>query len=245
MFGWRGRIGMMIPANNTVIEPEMALLAPEGVTCHATRMVSSRTGTASIEGLHHLVSCVDRAAEELSVPGMDVYVYGCLSTSMAVPGWDREFREKVAKWSDRPAITALEATCTALSAFGLTETAVLCPYGPELQSLAGEAFARWGIHLAAMRSLEVTGLRAVCRVDPGLVYQEARRLAAESAAPALCILATDLTTIPILTQLEEDLKVPVVSTNQALAWAALGLMQVACEPPLGGSLFQHDFIRKK
>ena len=110
MFGWRAKIGMMIPTNNTVIEPEMAYFAPDGVTFHATRMVSSRTGTASIEGLHNLVSCVDRASEELSITGVDSVLYGCLSTSFAVEGWDQQFQEKTAAWMPTPAITALEAT---------------------------------------------------------------------------------------------------------------------------------------
>ena len=67
MYGWRARIGAMIPTNNTVIEPEIAAMAPEGVTFHVTRMVSSRTGRGSVEGLLNLVKSVDRAAEELAL----------------------------------------------------------------------------------------------------------------------------------------------------------------------------------
>ena len=40
-YGWRARVGILLPSNNTVLEPEMASVVPEGVTFHATRMVSS------------------------------------------------------------------------------------------------------------------------------------------------------------------------------------------------------------
>ena len=241
MFGWKGRIGMLIPTNNTVIEPEMALLAPEGVTYHTTRMISSRTGSASIEGLHNLVSNVDRAAEELSITGVDAFLYGCLSTSFAVENWDREFTEKVAVWSSKPAITALSATCAALKAFGLTRTTVLCPYGESLKQLAAGAFKHHGITLDSVHSINVTGLQAVCRVPEDTIFRSAREVVRNTEASSLCILATDLTTVPIIAALEEELGIPVVSTNQALSWASQNLIGVSPDTPLGGNLFQYNF----
>ena len=35
MYGWRGRIGVIIPADNAVMEPDFHRLAPEGVSAHA------------------------------------------------------------------------------------------------------------------------------------------------------------------------------------------------------------------
>jgi len=242
MFGWRAKIGMMIPTNNTVIEPEMAYLAPEGVTFHATRMVSSRTGTASIEGLHNLVSCVDRASEELSITGVDSVLYGCLSTSFAVEGWDDQYPEKTGVWMSTPAITALEATCLAIKSYGITDVAVLCPYGEALQKLAAGAFARHGLNVKTLESINVTGLRAVCSVPERDVYQAAKKMD-KAGAPLLCILATDLSTATIINELEHDLGMPVVSTNQALCWASLHLAGVHESTPQGGSLFTHEFKR--
>lgn len=242
MFGWRAKIGMMIPTNNTVIEPEMAYFSPDGVTFHATRMVSSRTGTASIEGLHNLVSCVDRASEELSITGVDSVLYGCLSTSFAVEGWDQQFQEKTAAWMPTPAITALEATCLAIKSFGVSEAAVLCPYGEALQQLAASAFARHGLKITTLKSINVTGLRAVCGVPERDVYRAAREMD-KCGAPLLCILATDLSTATIIRQLESDLAMPVVTTNQALCWATLNLAGVHDTVPRGGSLFANRFVR--
>ena len=38
MYGWRGRIGLMVPTGNSVMEPEFHRMAPAGVTTHANRV---------------------------------------------------------------------------------------------------------------------------------------------------------------------------------------------------------------
>ncbi len=38
MYGWRGRIGLMVPTGNSVMEPEFQRMAPDGVTTHANRV---------------------------------------------------------------------------------------------------------------------------------------------------------------------------------------------------------------
>src|SRR3712207_6730781 len=38
MYGWRGRVGVVLPADNTVVEPEFARVLPDGVTAHAVRL---------------------------------------------------------------------------------------------------------------------------------------------------------------------------------------------------------------
>jgi maleate cis-trans isomerase len=230
----------MIPTNNTVIEPEISALAPNGVTFHVTRMVSSRTGQGSVEGLFNLVNSVDRAAEELSITGVEAVVYGCLSTSFAVADWEEEFPRKVARWTSVPAITAFGATCAALHRQEVSKVALLCPYGSELQEKAFPAFSRAGFEIVTLTSLDVTGLRDVCNVSPELVYRTARQMNIKNA-DALCILATDLPTVPVLPVLEQDLNLPVVSTNQALLWAALGLLRLPTREVLCGGIFQKAY----
>lgn len=38
MYGWRARIGLLIPSVNTVVESEFSKILPEGVSIHGTRM---------------------------------------------------------------------------------------------------------------------------------------------------------------------------------------------------------------
>ena len=38
MFGWRARIGVLVPPGNPTVEPEFYRMAPEGVTIHFARL---------------------------------------------------------------------------------------------------------------------------------------------------------------------------------------------------------------
>ncbi len=49
MFGWRARLGFLVPPGNPTIEPEMMQLAPRGVSLHFTRMVA-HGATGSLQG---------------------------------------------------------------------------------------------------------------------------------------------------------------------------------------------------
>ena len=40
MYGTRAKIGLIIPSNNTVIEPELAAMCPPGVTVHGNRILT-------------------------------------------------------------------------------------------------------------------------------------------------------------------------------------------------------------
>ena len=37
MYGWRARLGVLVPSGNVAIEPEFGLMTPEGVACHYHR----------------------------------------------------------------------------------------------------------------------------------------------------------------------------------------------------------------
>ena len=39
MYGWRGRIGLLVPSTNFAVEPEFNRAVPEGVSIHAARCV--------------------------------------------------------------------------------------------------------------------------------------------------------------------------------------------------------------
>jgi maleate cis-trans isomerase len=45
MYGWRGRIGLLVPSINTTMETEFWRIAPEGVSVHTARIAGGREGT--------------------------------------------------------------------------------------------------------------------------------------------------------------------------------------------------------
>jgi maleate isomerase len=54
---------------------------------------------------------------------------------------------------------------------------------------------------------------------------------------AVCLLATDMQTFPIIEPIERELGLPVVTSNQALLWASLRALGVTDKIPGMGRLF--------
>ena len=63
IYGDRGRIGFLIPANNTVLEAECAHFLPNGVTAHFSRIATYRT--FSINEAQNIESRHDLAVEQI------------------------------------------------------------------------------------------------------------------------------------------------------------------------------------
>ena len=79
MYGWRARIGLLVPSVNTTIEPEFWQLAPAGVSVHSARMDVGGQGTP--EAVRNMEQVAKRAASEVGMTRPDVVVYGCTSGS--------------------------------------------------------------------------------------------------------------------------------------------------------------------
>ena len=49
MYGWRARLGILVPSQIIAIEPEFDLVVPEGVSCHYHRFSFAATGKEDVE----------------------------------------------------------------------------------------------------------------------------------------------------------------------------------------------------
>lgn len=231
MYGWRAKLGLLIPANNTVIEPELQSSLPEGVSLHATRMIVEVPFDG--DALIRMEQNAARGIQELTLSQTDVQVYACMATSL-VKGraWTDEFAQRLhGSSSDTAMLTAAGATMEALRALRAKRVAVLSPYPSTIHPLLQPFFGAYGLDVTANLNLELSGYVEVTQQDPKRIYRKAREMQVEGAE-ALCILATDLPTFPIIEQLERDLGLPVVSTNQAILWQAL--REAGIHDPLDG-----------
>lgn len=220
--GWRARIGLVVPANNTVIEPEINAQRRPGISYHVARVIGAKRGSSSVESLRRIVDGVAPALESLAIAGVDGVVYACLSTSLANPGWEEHFSELARDAVGVPAVTAYAATLAAMRSCGDRRWLIVSPFGHDVQQLVHAAFTRDGIDVVDTRSLDVPGLQEVCRVPPTRVYRFVRGAveACGDAVDAVAVLATDLQTASVYDALTVDLGRDVVTTNRAIEDAA-------------------------
>lgn len=221
-YGWRGRIGLILPSVNLVMEPEFNRMAPEGVSIHASRVLV--TGKPSVEGYMSMAEATARAAEELATAEPDVVAYGC--TSGSIVGGDEAITRRIQEVvGATPVVTTATAVVEALRAIGLTRIAVATPYvkfvnEEEKRYLEGHGFQVTRILGLELGDADPLERRMIQRQPPSVAYRIARE-ACTPDADGVFISCTGFATVPIIEQLELDLGKPVVTSNQATFWAAL------------------------
>jgi maleate cis-trans isomerase len=235
LYGQRAKIGLVIPSNNTVIEPELWAMRPDGVTVHGNRILT-RGNTP--EGIFEMEKSAERAVNELRAGQMSVIVYACLATSL-VKGlaWTRDVATKITADTGAAASTAATATFEALQALGVRKVAVASPYPDRIQALLPPFIAEFGLDLVSTRHLGIQNSLELWKV-PGEQVRSFARSVDVQQAEAVCIVATDLPTIAEIAPLERELGKPVVTTNQAILWKALTLAGIADSIPGYGMLLE-------
>ncbi|MBC7803790.1 MAG: hypothetical protein H7Y16_07920 [Candidatus Parcubacteria bacterium] len=235
LYGHRAKIGLVIPSNNTVIEPELWAMRPNGVTVHGNRILT-RGNTP--EGIVEMERSAERAVNELHAGQMSVMVYACLATSL-VKGlsWTRQVAAKITADTGVRASTAATATFEALQELGIHRIAVASPYPERIQALLPPFIAEFGLELVSARNLGIQNSLELWKI-PGAEVRAFARSVDAPHAEALCIVATDLPTIGEIAALERELGKPVVTTNQAILWKALTLAGVPDPVPGFGMLLE-------
>ena len=231
----RHKIGLIVPANNTVIEPELWSLSLPDVAFYATRIMAkgNLTGAAVLQ----MEETVDRAVDELVATGVDVIVYADMVTTFIM---DRNWNEiRTAEIADRaaiPCVSAWTALRDALERLNITRFAVGTPYPADIHDLVSNYFTDKGYVITADATLDVLSMREVAKVKPGSIVRVARSIS-PAPAEAVVFLATDLHTFDILDQMENELALPVLSSNQTILWAALKTIEYSGEANGPGRVF--------
>lgn len=220
MYGSRLRIGVIAPANNAVIEPELNRRLPDGVALLATKLQGS-TGEMAEGNIVAMESTTERAVRMLEVADVGVLVYACMGTAL-VKGvaWSDQLREEMRALTRAQVVTAAQLTMDALRQLGIRRVAIATPYPALLQPKVRPYFEAHGFEVVSERHLGVSNVREVGTYGPEAAYDLVRSLDV-SRAEGVCILATDFRTFEALDRLERELGKPVVSTNQAILWGSL------------------------
>lgn len=240
-YSYRAKLGLIVPPTNTVNEAEWARVLPEGVTHHAVRMpIHLDHGTP--EGRRALVADVVAKVGELSQARVDVVAYACTAGSMVSPR--HALAREVEAEAKVPLVTTAASIVDALAALGAKRVSIATPYHDALNEHERHFLAENGIETLAIAGL---GLGANGPVDYPLIAQTPQdRIAAHilstfvPGSDAMLVTCTDFPTLLLHEKLEQQLGVPVVTSNQATLWAALRRAGIGDRIPRLGALFQRS-----
>jgi len=224
MYGWRGRIGLLVPSINTTMETEFWRIAPEGVSVHSARIAGGRHGTP--DELRSMENASKKAAEDVAMVEPDVVVYGCTSGSFfAGPEWNRKICEQLTAIAKAPTVTTAGAMATCLISGGHKKVDVVTPYVELTNERLKQFLKAHGIDVVKLGTFDMLDMFDHAKVQPEEIYRKVKEIATPEAE-AVFVACTQLRALEVVDLLERDLGKPVYSAVQASAWQAFEAMGV-------------------
>lgn len=235
MFGWRGRIGLVVPMDNVVIEPELYSLGIEGISFHTVRLTTKERRRMPDQAV--ALSAVFVEA------GVDLIVYACAETSFLGDSDDHQrVCTEIELATGKPCISAVGAMVEALQALAVQRISLVTPYTAVRTQVMRECLSRYGFETIHSVQRDFNADQTETREwyytnrQPADVARDMALSAMRPEAEALLISATNFRTLSMIETLEQALGKPVVSTNQAIVWAALRHLGLTDQVPGLGRL---------
>ena len=234
-YGWRMRLGMLLPSSNPVGEPEVAAMLPPGISLHTTRL---KLAGSTAEELLAMTAKVEEGAALLADAGVDLIGFNCTAVSTFDEAMAENIRVRISAASAVPAISTADGILAGFKAFGAQRVVLLSPYIDAVNEREVAFLARHDIEVLGHSGLGLLEGQGMASIEPGEWYRRALAMR-DSRADVYFISCTAIRVLPIIDLLERDLGKPVLTSNQALVWHALRTSGFRDAPPGLGTLFQH------
>ncbi|MDJ1006279.1 MAG: Asp/Glu racemase [Paracoccaceae bacterium] len=227
------KVGVLVPYTNCNLEPDLALMRPEGVTFHTERM-----GGYDVDEIPDADQMAGLGASDLTetlrlIAGVrpKAVLYGCTSATLTHgPAFDRDLAARIEAASGAVSITAAGALVGALNALGAKRVGFASPYVGEINDQAVAFLVDEGIETVARADIgRDLGNYGQGELTPDEVFALASR-AVSPEAEALVLSCTDMRSVETIARLEAATGLPVVTSNQAMVFQlsrALGLARPA------------------
>ena len=223
--GWRKKFGVLVPATNTIVEPELAEMQPRGVTNHTGRFFipnMALTSDADFDELiRHIKATLDEAIDGLVPAAPDYIILGISAESF----WDGaeasvELKARLEKRAGCPVAIGAEAARAAIEAVGGKRLGVVTPYWPIGDEMVRRFFTESGFEVVAVKGLKCTSPVNIAEQSEAVLRAAIHEV---NSADVDCIIqvGTNLSMARLAAEAERWLGKPVIAINTALYWFAL------------------------
>jgi len=214
------RLGIVLPSGNTILEPEFYNLSLKGVSFHFTRIENYRD---TEEELANMIDQAPNAAELLSHAKVSAIAFGCTAGSFLYgKNYDSKLINKMASRVTVPCISTSTAVIKALREMKIRKVMFLAPYEQWLTQKGFEFLESNGFEVVGSKHLNITDLQVMAGITSEKIVELAKK-EIDKNCDGLFISCTAFKGMGAAEQLEKDLGIPVVTSNQATLWLLLKL----------------------
>ena len=223
--GWRLKLGVIVPATNTIVEPEFHSMTPAGVTCHTGRFPLKDVRISSDDDFERLVADIhanlDRAVDDLMSVAPDHIIVGVSAESF----WDgadgaEVIRNRLVEKTGVSITLGSDAARVALEAVAAQRIGVLTPYWPVADERVRQYFNQCGFTAVRVTGLKATSPLNIAEQSRDTLRHAIRHLDGDDIDTIVQV-GTNLALAALADELEQELGKPVIAINVALYWHAL------------------------
>lgn len=187
----------------------------ERYTIHAARMYLEETTPKAEKKMIEEYSVA--AAEQLKTLYPHLLIFGCTSAgSLFGPEYDRKITRRLGEIASCDSIGVLSCVIDSLKTRNVNRIAILTPYNDDLNRTIRESLEQSGFDVVGINGMGITVNFQLAQVQPEEIFQFANQKLTGIKADALFISCTNYRALEVQKRLEEDLSIPVVTSNLAV-----------------------------
>ncbi|WP_108814330.1 maleate cis-trans isomerase family protein [Loktanella sp. Alg231-35] len=234
--GTRANFGVIVLETDETLEYEFRqIFSGDGIALYVSRipMVAEVRPDTLAQMLQHIPGSARLLPPALS---LDAIGFGCTSAATVIGP------EKVATaihtvCGDAKTSNPLSAIIAAGQALGARKLGFVTPYVAEVSAQMRDRLQDAGFDIAAFGSFEEGRDPVVARITPASILAGIEAVAAAAPSDAIVVSCTNLRCLDIIAEAEARTGVPVITSNQALAWHMLQLAGIEVTASKFGRLF--------
>jgi maleate isomerase len=216
-YGSRLRAGLLVPSGNSVAEPEIRAMLPPGVSTLATRLALRGSSPTELMGMLDQLEAASRLLADAEV---DCIVFHCTAVSTFAPQLADNIRERIRSASRIRCFTTADAVLEGLRRLNARTVSLLTPYIDTVHEREVAFLRENGFAVKGSANLGIDTNTEMASFDPERLLDWARRNV-DTGADACLISCTAIKSAPMIAQLEQASGLPVLTSNQSMAWLLL------------------------
>jgi maleate isomerase len=226
--------GVLIPSTNTTVEIEYTRHLPATLQFHVGRCGKGANTPFSPS----LDEDVIRQSKLLGDAKVEVITLAQTSASLFDDDYDARVKAQMSSNAGVPAVTSAEAIGEGVRALGMKRIGIVTPYSAEVIQRAKRYYEmKYGLQVMGMEGFGATDAYAIGKLDAHMAFEALQRIDTPEIE-VLIVPGGNFPTMPWIAAWERALGKPIITTNQATLWGALGVMKLNNPIPGLGRLLE-------